>query len=60
MKPIPCKVIVNNWIGYCFTPHETKSLREAKEYGRNFWGGTWYRVFNAETGELLYQGRCMA
>ena len=58
MKSIPCKVIVNNWIGYCFTPHYTDSIAAAKRYGREFFGGIWYRVFHAETGELLYQGRC--
>jgi len=57
-KAIPCKVIVNNWIGYCFTPHETKSLNEAKRYGRDFIGGFAYRVFNLETGKLIYQGFC--
>lgn len=58
MKPIPCKVIVNNWYGYCFTPHYANSIREAKKYGRGFLGGTWYRVFEAERGKLIYQGAC--
>lgn len=57
MKPIPCKIIVNNWIGYCFTPVEFPSVRQAYKYGKEFLGGVYFRIFNLE-GKLLKNGYC--
>ena len=57
MKPIPCKIIVNNWIGYCFTPVEFPSVRQAYKYGKEYLGGVYFRIFDLE-GKLLKNGYC--
>jgi hypothetical protein len=56
-KPIPCKVIVNNWIGYCFTPVIFPSISQAYKYGKEFLGGTCFRIFDPD-GNLLKKGYC--
>ena len=60
MKPIPCRIIVNNWIGYCFTPVDFPSVRQAYKYGREFLGGFSFRIFNLVTGKLIKSGFCDA
>lgn len=57
MKPIPCTIIVNNWIGYCFAPKKCKSIREAYRYGKEYAGGFYFRVFNV-AGECVKRGFC--
>ena len=59
MKAIPCTVIVNNWIGYCFTPVEFPSVRQAYKYGKEFLGGVYFRIFDHED-KLIKSGFCDA
>lgn len=59
MKPIPCTIIVNNWIGYCFTPKEFPSVNQAVKYGREFLGGVWWRIYD-RNGKFIKSGSCMA
>ena len=60
MKAIPCRIIVNNWIGYCFTPVEFPSVRQAYKYGKDFLGGFSFRIFNLKTRKLIKSGFCDA
>ena len=60
MKAIPCKIIVNNWIGYCFTPVDFPSVRQAYKYGKEFLGGFAFRIFNLKTGKMVRSGYCDA
>lgn len=59
MKPVPCKIIVNNWIGYCFTPKEFPSINQAVKYGKGFCGGVWWRIYDLD-GNFIRAGRVMA
>ena len=42
-KPIPCTVICNTINGYCLTPKEWKSIREAIQYAQEM--KLSYRIF---------------
>lgn len=57
MKAIPCTVIVNNWIGYCFTPVSFPSINQAYRYGKEFRGGVYFRIFELD-GKFIKAGRC--
>jgi hypothetical protein len=57
MKAVPCVIIVNNWMGYCFTPQRFPSISQAYQYGKRFLGGTYFRIFDLE-GKLVKTGRC--
>lgn len=57
-KAIKCYIIVNNWTGYCFHPEYFDSVRQAENYGRNFFGGFAWRIFNAETKQCIKRGYC--
>ena len=57
MKAIPCKVIVNNWIGYCFTPFQFPSIRQAYKYGKEFMGGYAFRIYDLN-GKFIKAGYC--
>jgi hypothetical protein len=57
MKPIPCIIIVSNWIGYCFTPVSFPSINQAYKYGKEFLGGFYFRIFD-RGGKLLKNGYC--
>ena len=58
MKGIKCYIIVNNCIGYCFTPKNFDSIRQAETYGREFIGGTYWRIFDADTKNFIKSGYC--
>ena len=51
-----CKLIVNSASGYCFTPIECKSIKEAIEEGKSSCGFA-YRIFDTN-GKLIKKGLC--
>ena len=55
MKPIQCKVICNTKWGYCMTPREFPSIRQAVGHARNS-GCFAYRVFVG--GKVVRSGFC--
>lgn len=55
MKKIKCKVIVNTKNGYCLTPKECESIREAREYGKTSCGFA-YRIFTDD--KRVINGYC--
>jgi len=57
MVPIPCTIIVNNWIGYCFTPVSFPSVNQAYKYGKEFLGGFYFRIFGLN-GKIIKCGYC--
>ena len=57
MKPIPCKLVINSFRGYIFTPIEFPSVNKALEYARSDNGGFAWRLFNQE-GKLIKRGFC--
>lgn len=59
MKAIPCTIIVNNWIGYCFTPVQFPSINQAVKYGKQFSGGVYWRIYDVN-GKFIKSGRVLA
>jgi hypothetical protein len=57
MKAIPCTIIVNNWIGYCFSPVSFPSINQAYRYGKEFRGGVYFRIFDLD-GKFIKPGHC--
>lgn len=52
-KSIPCTVVCNTKYGYCMTPKECKSIREALRYAKNM--GMAYRIIDKE-GNVIRAG----
>ena len=57
MKAIPCKLIVNNSYGYCYSPMEFNSINAAVNYARHDTTGFAWRLFNMD-GKLIKRGFC--
>lgn len=57
MKPKPCAIIVNNWIGYCFETQYFPSINQAYKYGKEFLGGFAFRIFDLN-GKIITSGHC--
>jgi hypothetical protein len=57
MKPKPCAIIINNWIGYCFETQYFPSINQAYKYGKKFLGGVWFRIFDLN-GKIIKCGYC--
>jgi hypothetical protein len=57
MRPKPCIIIINNWIGYCFEPQHFPSINQAYKYGKNFLGGFCFRIFGLN-GKIIRSGYC--
>ena len=58
-KGIKCFIIVNTNSGYCFQREYFDSINKAVEYGRNFFGGFAWRIYNAETRKFIKRGFCI-
>ena len=57
-KGRPCTLIVNNRWGYVFSPREFDSISAAVEAGRTFIGGSYWYVYDKETGKEVRRGSC--
>ena len=58
-KGTKCFIIVNTNNGYCFQKEYFDSVNKAVEYGRNFFGGFAWIIYNAETNKFIKRGFCI-